>query len=605
MAAQVLEAATDGGFDLSTGPQTPCAICAAPRAAKDLVEPSCGIRRHAACRKCMAMALARPAGRAAIDREDGSMGCVAAGCAGRLELRALLGCVGDPKVRTQVLARVQQVRAKPQVVDATSAGGLDKRKQYLAACAFLLKPDIAGRDRGPVDAYLARNGVPADVVGAARATLDAREDPRASTCFLAPAPAPPSMDTAPGGTAHAPAFQNMDDQEDLSHALDAEAEEMMVETSDLTSVMARADLSKKKATKRAAKLRIGRAAAGVAESLETRGWACLDGFCGSDLCARVVREIGGLEPFYDPSEIWVGSSSTVGAQVVVPSVRGDKVLWMCGAHPQTQGDANSRQIREKGGVEPCDVDIKRKFALAKGGGVAKLDRSQAARFPAVRDLFKAMDAFVLKELCPRVDRLTDCASRSDGMLAIYPGAGARFQTHVDNTTDDGRRLTVLCYFNERWHEDHGGALRLHGATGPVDVLPKAGRLALFYSDLMKHEVRPTHRARASVTLWYYSAGERAEAVLRAKDDAETDQALQASDAEREAARAFAAKLCDPDLDSSEASVRRLGAEAEHLPEAARRILAGMAGVADFGLALTRLRADDLAQLRGRFAKMGQ
>ena len=59
MAAQVLEAATDGGFDLSTGPQTPCAICAAPRAAEDLVAPTCNTRRHAACRKCMAMALAQ------------------------------------------------------------------------------------------------------------------------------------------------------------------------------------------------------------------------------------------------------------------------------------------------------------------------------------------------------------------------------------------------------------------------------------------------------------------------------------------------------------------------------------------------------------------
>ena len=97
--------------------------------------------------------------------------------------------------------------------------------------------------------------------------------------------------------------------------------------------------------------RLGRAADGVAQSLEERGWACLDGFCGTDLVQRVLREIGGLEPFYDPSEIWVGSSSTVGAQVVVPSVRGDKVLWMCGAHPQAQGDANSRAIREKGGVD--------------------------------------------------------------------------------------------------------------------------------------------------------------------------------------------------------------------------------------------------------------
>ena len=45
-------------------------------------------------------------------------------------------------------------------------------------------------------------------------------------------------------------------------------------------------------------------------------------------------------------------------------------------------------------------------------------------------------------------------------------------------------------------------------------------------------------------------------------------------------------------------------EAEELPEASRAILAGMAGVPDFSLALNRLESNDLAKLRGRFAKMG-
>lgn len=43
--------------------------------------------------------------------------------------------------------------------------------------------------------------------------------------------------------------------------------------------------------------------------------------------------------------------------------------------------------------------------------------------------------------------------------AIYPGAGARFARHIDNTADDGRRLTMLCYLNPHWKKHHGGALR--------------------------------------------------------------------------------------------------------------------------------------------------
>ena len=73
MAAQVLEANERGGFDLSAAPTTPCAICATPRTSEELLAPSCQHPRHGACKKCMAMARAAP-GRAAIDRDDGSMG---------------------------------------------------------------------------------------------------------------------------------------------------------------------------------------------------------------------------------------------------------------------------------------------------------------------------------------------------------------------------------------------------------------------------------------------------------------------------------------------------------------------------------------------------
>ena len=153
------------------------------------------------------------------------------------------------------------------------------------------------------------------------------------------------------------------------------------------------------------------------------------------------------------------------------------------------------------------------------------------------------------------------------MLAIYPGGGARFQKHVDNTARDGRRLTVgsehsysdgrvcsfssldsmcanahlsiypsiqpstirwptiglayalmaiffslsltkvLCYLNESWDaKADGGALRMHetkfveqnkkkggqqsakevGVAREVD--PLGGRIALFWSDAIPHEV---------------------------------------------------------------------------------------------------------------------
>ena len=41
-----------------------------------------------------------------------------------------------------------------------------------------------------------------------------------------------------------------------------------------------------------------------------------------------------------------------------------------------------------------------------------------------------------------------------------------------------------------------------------------------------------------------------------------------------------------------------------LPEPSQKILAAMAGVSDFHLAIARLRPGDLAGLRARFAAMG-
>ncbi len=46
----------------------------------------------------------------------------------------------------------------------------------------------------------------------------------------------------------------------------------------------------------------------------------------------LVQEIDVVDRHFELSEIWVGKAANVGAQVSVPSVRGDRVLWMCGGH---------------------------------------------------------------------------------------------------------------------------------------------------------------------------------------------------------------------------------------------------------------------------------
>ncbi|MFN4263018.1 MAG: 2OG-Fe(II) oxygenase [Thioalkalivibrionaceae bacterium] len=141
--------------------------------------------------------------------------------------------------------------------------------------------------------------------------------------------------------------------------------------------------------------------------------------------------------------------------------------------------------------------------------------------------------------------------------AWYP-PGARYEPHVDRLRHDDRRMiSALIYLNDDWHVARdGGALRLHltaeqasHARGPdsatarsdrisaahaipvtafddasvawvdgggidaegvgdppdalcLDVAPRAGRLVMFRSDLIRHEVRPALRDRYSIAIWF-------------------------------------------------------------------------------------------------------
>jgi len=86
-------------------------------------------------------------------------------------------------------------------------------------------------------------------------------------------------------------------------------------------------------------------------------------------------------------------------------------------------------------------------------------------------------------------------------MTIYP-AGAYYKKHFDQfKKDDHRKLSVICYLNRNWKEEEGGQLRIYRQEESVDVLPVAGRLVCFRSDLLEHEVLPSTRNRLSLTGW--------------------------------------------------------------------------------------------------------
>lgn len=86
-------------------------------------------------------------------------------------------------------------------------------------------------------------------------------------------------------------------------------------------------------------------------------------------------------------------------------------------------------------------------------------------------------------------------------MTIYP-VGSYYKRHLDQfKKDDHRKLSVICYLNNDWKEEHGGQLRMHLPEGEKDFLPIAGRLICFRSDQIEHEVLPALRERRSLTGW--------------------------------------------------------------------------------------------------------
>uniref|UniRef100_A0A6P4EPC1 hypoxia-inducible factor-proline dioxygenase n=1 Tax=Drosophila rhopaloa TaxID=1041015 RepID=A0A6P4EPC1_DRORH len=110
--------------------------------------------------------------------------------------------------------------------------------------------------------------------------------------------------------------------------------------------------------------------------------------------------------------------------------------------------------------------------------------------------------------------------RTRAMVACYPGFGTHYVMHVDNPKKDGRVITAIYYLNINWDaRESGGILRIRPTPGTTvaDIEPKFDRLIFFWSDIRNpHEVQPAHRTRYAITVWYFDAKEREEALNRAK-----------------------------------------------------------------------------------------
>ncbi len=115
----------------------------------------------------------------------------------------------------------------------------------------------------------------------------------------------------------------------------------------------------------------------------------------------------------------------------------------------------------------------------------------------------------------KINQLVDYLNRTCFMgilhkefhYAVYP-KGTFYKRHLDTFQNDGRRkLSVVCYLNdESWKKENGGELTIYteanGIEKPIDLFPFPGRVVIFESQELEHEVQQVKNdKRLSITGW--------------------------------------------------------------------------------------------------------
>ncbi|WP_178991598.1 2OG-Fe(II) oxygenase [Winogradskyella schleiferi] len=86
--------------------------------------------------------------------------------------------------------------------------------------------------------------------------------------------------------------------------------------------------------------------------------------------------------------------------------------------------------------------------------------------------------------------------------AIYP-KDTFYKRHLDTfQNDDRRKLSFVCYLNsEDWKPENGGELVLYLDKEDKIIYPFPGKIVIFESQIIEHEVKPVNTPRMSITGW--------------------------------------------------------------------------------------------------------
>jgi hypothetical protein len=223
-----------------------------------------------------------------------------------------------------------------------------------------------------------------------------------------------------------------------------------------------------------------------------------------DLGQRVVAEAQALQ---QKGRLRAAGMSRGAGRWEDSSYRGDEMAWLApgAAEEVVEEVAGGEDVSGGSGIPTLRIPK----ASAIHAAVARLER-----------LARQLDALDRRGPGPPQLNL-EAGLRKSVQLAYYPGDGRRYVRHRDAfpSAPEGegeaiRCLTVICYLNADWQPEHGGHLRLFlpGGLGESEPEPAAaqwemdpllGRVVVFRSDVVEHEVLPAWGPRFALTCWFY------------------------------------------------------------------------------------------------------
>lgn len=160
-------------------------------------------------------------------------------------------------------------------------------------------------------------------------------------------------------------------------------------------------------------------------------------------------------------------------------------------------------------LESTDFEASPDFKKARIGNKQSLQIQESIRGDYIKWLDQANSSPAIQVYLTRLRELVRFLNQAlflslkdfEVHMTVYP-AGSFYKRHLDQfKKDDHRKLSIVLYLNPDWKEEQGGQLRMYLPDHTKDFLPMAGRLVIFRSDALEHEVLPATRERLSITGW--------------------------------------------------------------------------------------------------------